>query len=241
MLRFSPIVDGYCLPASAQEIVAQGRQNDVPILTGQNAGELGGLMMSQGRVTADSFVKQARQRYGDMADEFLKLYPASTDAEAEIAQAQSNRDQAMVSMYLWARERAKTARTKAYTYLWDHALPGPDAARFGAFHSSEVPYVLNTLYTSDRPFTEADRTIAEMMSSYWANFAAAGDPNGRGLPRWDPVGDRREVMEVGDKTGPVPLAGSPAKFAFFEKFLTLATSSTDGSIGTSARPRLNAE
>jgi len=240
LLRFAPIVDGYVLPAAAREIVAQGGQNDVPTLTGANTGELGGLIRPQDPVTLDSFVKRARQQYGAAAEELLRLYPAETDEQAAAAQAESSRDQALVSMYLWARERAKTARTKAYTYLWDHALPGPDAARFGAFHSSEVPYVLNTLYTSDRPFTEADRKIAEMMSSYWANFAAAGDPNGRGLPRWDPVGDRREVMEVGDKTGPVPLAGSPAKFAFFEKFLTLAPSSTDGSIGTSARPRLNA-
>ena len=59
-----------------------------------------------------------------------------------------------------------------------------------------------------------------MMSSYVANFVKTGDPNGKGLPRWDPVGDRPEVMEVGDKTEPVPLAGDAAKYAFFEKFLT---------------------
>jgi len=58
-----------------------------------------------------------------------------------------------------------------------------------------------------------------MMSSYWANFAASGDPNGMGLPRWDPVGDRPEVVEVGDKTEPVPLTETPARLAFFGKFL----------------------
>jgi para-nitrobenzyl esterase len=220
MFRFSPIVDGYCLPASAQQIVAQGKQNDVPTLTGQNTGELGGFMMPQARVTAESFAKQARERYGDTADEFLKLYPASTDAEAEIAQAQSIRDQSMVSMYLWARERAKTAKTKAFLYLWDHALPGPDAGRFGAFHSGEVPYVMNTLYMSDRPFADADRKIADIMSSYWVNFMSTGDPNGKGLRAWPPVGAKPEVMEVGDRTEPVPVAGDAAKLAFFEKFLT---------------------
>ncbi len=65
-----------------------------------------------------------------------------------------------------------------------------------------------------------------MMSSYWANFAAAGDPNGKGLPQWDAVGDRPEVMEVGDKTGPVPLTASASHFAFFEKFLTSPDSLT---------------
>ena len=219
-LRFAPIVDGYVLPASVREAVAAGRQHDVPTLTGANLGELGGIGGPPAAMTVESFVSRARRQYDAMADEFMALYPAANDEQAAAAQIQSSRDQAMVSMYLWARQRSTTAKTKAYTYLWDHALPGPDAARFGAFHSSEVPYVLNTLYMSDRPFTPADQPIADMMSSYWANFAATGDPNGAGLPRWDAVGDRREVMEVGDKTGPVPLAGTPAKVAFFEKSLT---------------------
>jgi para-nitrobenzyl esterase len=221
-LRFAPIVDGYVLPAAIRAIVADGRQNDVPTLTGANVGELGGLMGPQSPVTAEAFAARARQQYGTMADEFLQLFPAATDEQAA-ALAQSSREQALVSMYLWARERAKTSRTAAYTYLWDHALPGPDAARFGAFHSSEVPYVLDTLSMSDRPFADADRQIAGMMSSYWANFAATGDPNGKGLPKWDQVGDRPEVMEVGDKTGPVPLADTAARLAFFERFLTSRT------------------
>lgn len=219
MMRFSPIIDGYFMTASAREVVAQGKQNDVPTLTGANTGELGGLMTLQTPTTMESFVKRARQQYGLLADEFLKLYPATNDQEAAAAQAQSSRDQALVSLYLWARERAKTSKTRAYTYLWDHTLPGPDAERFGAFHTSEVPYVLNTLYMSDRPFTDADRKISGMMSSYWANFAANGDPNGKGLPRWDPVGDKPEIMEVGDKTEPIFPAADAAKFAFFEKFL----------------------
>jgi para-nitrobenzyl esterase len=219
-LRFSTIVDGYMLPAPVRDVVAQGKHNDVPVLTGANLGELGGLSGPQAPVTVASFTERARRTYGPLADEFLKLYPATTDAQASAAQAESSRDQAMVSMYLWARGRAKTSKTPAFTYLWDHTLPGPDADRYGAFHTSEVPYVLNSLSMSDRPFTGKDRAIADMMSSYWANFAARGDPNGKGVPAWAPVGDGRAVMEVGDKTGPVPLTRDAGRFAFFEKFLT---------------------
>jgi para-nitrobenzyl esterase len=219
-LRFAPIVDGYLLPAPVRETIAQGKQNDVATLTGANTGELGGFGPLPSPITAEWFRNQARQRYGAGADEFLKLYPAATDDEARLSYSQSVRDQALVSMYLWAKERSKTAKTKVYEYLWDHPLPGPDADRFGAFHTSEVPYVLNTLYMSDRPFTGNDKRIADMMSSYWANFAAAGDPNGKGLAAWPAVGEKSEIFEVGDKSELVPVAGSPAKFRFFEAFPT---------------------
>lgn len=217
-VRFAPIIDGYAFSLTALDAIAQGKQNDVVTLTGANLGELGGLG-GQRPVTLESFQQQAKQRFGDRADEFLKLYPATSDDEARKAQMQSARDQSLVSMYLWAARRAKTAKTKAYLYLWDHTLPGPDAERFGAFHTSEVPYVMNTLYTSDRPFTDADHKIADMMSSYWANFARTGDPNGKGVPAWPPAGNKPELMEVGDNTAPVPVASTPARYAFFEKLM----------------------
>lgn len=218
MPRFSPIVDGYVQTASTREIVQQGRQNDVPTLTGANTGELGG-MGPQRPVTLQSFTEGARRQYGAMVDEFLKLYPAATDEEAAKAQAESARDRSLVSMYLWSVERAKTAKTKAFLYLWDHTLPGPDAATYGAFHTSEVPYALNTLYMSDRPFVDADHKIAEVMSSYWANFAATGDPNGKGVPTWPSAGDVPQVMEVGDTTAPVPLTRDAARYEFMKKYL----------------------
>ena len=218
--RFAPIVDGYVLPESFMQAYVDGKEADVPMLTGSALGELGGLSGPQKPLTLAEFQERAKQRYGDAADEFLKLYPASTDAEAEAAQKASNKDQAMVAQYLWARLRAKSAKTPAYEYLWDHTMPGPNSEKYGAFHSSELVYVLNTLNGSDRPFTEDDRKITTMMSSYWANFAATGNPNGKGLPAWPAVDDKRQVMEVGDKTQPIPLAGSAEKTSFFEKYLT---------------------
>ena len=218
-LRFAIVTDGYALQVSEKDAFAAGTQNDVPTITGLNADENGAV--PHPTIARDAFEKQARQRFGEMADEFLKLYPATTDEEARTSQNQSSRDQARVSMYLWALNRNRTAKTPAFTYFWTHALPGPDVEQFGAFHTSEVPYVLNTLSRSDRPFTDVDRRIAETLSTYWVNFATTGDPNGNGLQRWAPVSaDPPNTMEVGDNFRSIPVASSKERLEFFRRFLT---------------------
>jgi para-nitrobenzyl esterase len=218
--RFSMVVDGYFLPASVSEIFAKGEQNDVPELTGLNADDIG--MSSNATINASAFQEQAGKRFGDLAGTFLQLYAVKADTQAAGAMSESSRDQSRVSMYLWALNRAKTAKTKAYTYYWNHTLPGPDAATYKAFHSSEVPYALNTLYMSDRPFTDADYKIAGVMSSYWVNFATTGDPNGTGLPHWSAVSEKPETtMQIGDGTSTIPIADSPSKVDFWKQYFAL--------------------
>jgi carboxylesterase type B len=217
-------VEGYFLPLEEMLAVAQRKHNDVPVLAGCNLGEIAaGGGMGGGRQgaaqTREDYQAQARQQYVEAMDDFLKLYPAATDQEVADVRAQITRDRALSGMVLWAKERDRTSNSKAFLYLWDHTLPGPNSERLGAFHTAEVPYVLNTLDMSDRPFTDADRKAADLMSSYWANFARTGNPNGMGLPVWPAVGEKAEVMELGDKNAPVPAASTAERSAFWEKFL----------------------
>ena len=74
-------------------------------------------------------------------------------------------------------------RKPAYFYFFNRKLPGDDA---GAFHSCELWYEFETLGRCWRPWEDCDRELARVMSGYWANFAKAGDPNGEGLPHWEP-------------------------------------------------------
>src|SRR5579862_5129449 len=70
-----PVVDGYLIPEDPGKVFAAGKQIGVPVLTGSNRDEsFGGNPKS-----AAEFVEQARKRFGDLADAYLKLYPADSD------------------------------------------------------------------------------------------------------------------------------------------------------------------
>lgn len=83
----------------------------------------------------------------------------------------------------WAKNQNKLGRCPSYIYFFNRQLPGDNA---GAFHSSELWYVFHTMNRCWRPWEPCDYTLEAAMSSYWANFAKTGDPNGKGLPTWRP-------------------------------------------------------
>ncbi len=74
-------------------------------------------------------------------------------------------------------------RTPAYVYYFTRDLPGDDK---GAWHSSELWYMMGTLTRCWRPWTPEDYALSARMLDYWCGFMKSGDPNGDGLDKWEP-------------------------------------------------------
>lgn len=214
--RWGPVIDGWAIPASPQEMSVQRNDNDVPVITGYQAND--GLLFSRPLKTVDDYEAMVKRQYGALAAEYEQLYPAKNSAEAKAMMAQSIRDRDRVSMFLWASRREKSHHQPVFTYFWDRAIPWPQHPEYGAFHSGELPYFFLNLQLMDRPWEETDRELAKMAAAYLKDFAAQGNPNGDGLPEWPKVTiDRPQTMELGERVGPMPLAEKD-RVAFWMKF-----------------------
>ena len=180
--RFAPIVDGYVLPESVADIFAANKQNHVALITGWNYDEFGGPTKSK-----EDFKKLALSQYGADAETFLRYFPAETEEQAKESQTKFSRDQIFaMAGFIWAALQSKYANSPVYVYNFDRKVPAEgDMKKYGAFHTAEVPYMSDNLkFLNNRPFEQADRELAKLMSGYWVNFIKTGNPNGAGLPEW---------------------------------------------------------
>jgi para-nitrobenzyl esterase len=198
--RFGITVDNVVIP-QVYKTFEEGNHYDVPLISGWNADD--GVSFGS-PANAEQFKTNAKTAYGDKSDEFLKLFPANSDAEAAQSQKLISQLYFGWNNYTWARMQTERGKSKAYLYYFTHVPPGePD---YGAFHSAEFGYALHTLHLWDRPFADVDFKLEEIMSSYWVNFAITGNPNGEGLPEWPAFNNENpEVIELGDVVKKAPL------------------------------------
>ncbi|MFV3127167.1 carboxylesterase/lipase family protein [Niveispirillum sp. KHB5.9] len=202
-IRYFPIVEKAVLPDPARQ------RQDIPVLTGLTTDE-----SSAGPdwklTTSAKLDELVTKRFAASATTFRPYYQGDDGPAASGAAQALLREQAIASMMNWADAR-KDGAAPVYAYLFQHPQPGTDAARFGTFHSAELPYVFATLDKSTRPFTKADHDIAATFGGYWVNFVKTGNPNGTGLAPW-PAVTRGKIMSLGDKVGLMePMAADKLK------------------------------
>jgi para-nitrobenzyl esterase len=221
---FWPDIDGYFLPTDCKSIFAAGGQAHVPLLAGWNRDERGYADFFGGEdPTAAHYVERASTLFGSRAEDFLKLYPAATDAEARRAAQDYEGDQFIgFGTWKWLELHRLTGESSVYRYEFDRPLPLPVGAAPGAepsaYHSGEIEYVFRVLSSKNLPWTPEDRKVSDLMSSYWTNFAKTGDPNGPGLPRWPAYGgaDADPVMHLTEVPASAP-DGHRARYTFLDR------------------------
>lgn len=154
---FQPFVDGRTLTRVPGESIAEGDYMDIPIINMTVAGD------------AWMFTRKVREGLGDN----MNYYRAFSYSPSQA----------------WGQVQVEKGRTPIYTAYMERTQPMDSRRKAGVYgaqtpHGSEVAYVFGTLDKRSSSFDAPEKEISRMLTSYWVNFAATGDPNGPGLPYW---------------------------------------------------------
>ncbi|MBV8898032.1 MAG: carboxylesterase family protein [Acidobacteriaceae bacterium] len=239
-IRFWPNVDGYFLPEQPQEIYAAGKQAHVALLAGWNTDEQSAEgFFGKEPHTMEGYTARMKDLYADHSDEMLKLYPAADEAQMkESAGALAGDRFIAYSTWKWLEEQLQTGDAPVYRYHFEQAPPQPAGTpSHGAYHSADIEYVFETLDSKNLPWTDEDRKLSDMISSYWTNFARTGDPNGAGLPKWPKESKKGnyEAMHLLQRGGEGPHAAPDtlrARYEMLERISAAPSSAATPNSGT---------
>jgi para-nitrobenzyl esterase len=212
---FAPILDGYFLPTDLQGHFAKGLHQDVSVLTGWVTGD--GSLFGSDNISVDQYKEQAKKQFGSMADSFLAIFPGNNAAEIKSSQLKFGMLQfAGFPAHRWAMYNQQPV----FIYE-DRFVPTdkPGFPNYGAFHTSEVPYALHTLGEWKRPWQQRDYNMEKTMTAYWVNFIYTGNPNGKGLPAWNPYDKDRYTIQILDDKVQQQHGIYQRAFKFMDSFL----------------------
>ncbi|MBB5281833.1 carboxylesterase family protein [Pacificimonas flava] len=216
----------------------------MPLLVGFNGDEVRTqrAFLPEMPIAEAEYTRRIESAYGDLAPEFLRLYPFSGGEQSAL---HALRD----GIYGWAAERLARKQADAgissYLYVFDHCYPAAEARDLCGFHASEVPFVLGNLSAGALPArwpvpdgpNNAQLSVA--MMDYWASFARAGRPRSPGNPSWRPYAQGQAYLLFDGR----PLAAQdpyPGMFELNEAFAARRRAAGQAwglAVGLSAAPK----
>jgi para-nitrobenzyl esterase len=187
-----PILDGKLVVETAESAYKADRQVKVPLIIGNCSAEIGGSF-----VNSSSSKDELFSMFGKLEGEAKAAYDADGNKEFAEVITKFNTD------WVWAEPARFAARAfvdngePAFIYNFGY-VPAymQERMQYGAGHGSEVAYVFNNLNArwGASEATPEDKKVAQILTTYWANFAKTGDPNGEGLPLWPEYNTQNEEI-----------------------------------------------
>ncbi len=231
---FAPCIDGYVLPTQVANIFRQGQQNDVSLIAGYNKREeFAFLAETLPHHNAAEFLAAVQRVFGpERMQEFLALYPSSTDAEAKVAAEQLFGDlRQKAETWRWLTLEAQTGKAAVYGYQFSYQSPYSPVSS----HVAEIPFIFGNFvpqfFNLNGPPADAqDHALSTTLMAYWVNFAKSGNPNGAGLPPWPEFRSQHSLLQIqpdGHLAQDPPSAQQLARFKFLDAFLVSAASGGD--------------
>lgn len=196
-------IDGKVLPRQLVETFDRNEQAPVPVLVGFNSHEVSTqrVLLPPMAESAQAYEAAIRRAYGDLADEYLRLYPAIGGDESLV-------DAASHGIYGWSGERIAKSQTEmgkdAYFFVFDYCYPAAQVRGICGFHAGELPFSFGNLGAGSLPATWpvpdglGDEALSRAILDYWVSFATTGKPAAAGHAEWYAYGIEENYLKFAD-------------------------------------------
>ena len=201
----APVVDGKSLPRDVFNPDATTLSASVPLLIGSTETEVTWNVNTDYTVPADEAALRARVkrtlRSTDDAqiDRLLASYRQGRPKASNLDLAliiETDASQFRSGTTTEAERKAALGKAPVYMYRFQWYSP-VGGGRLRAMHCMDIPFVFENVDLCKSVVGDgADRyALADKMSGAWVAFARTGNPNHKGLPKWDPfTADGRATM-----------------------------------------------
>lgn len=195
MWGFGPTPDGVTLLQQPFQPGFASISDDVPILIGTTFNELQRLQYGRD-MTLEEAKDELKRTFGEDTEKYVAaMKEAWQDCTPQDMLSIDWLFRAKTLVTADAIAESRNAPTYMYMFTWRSPLTK------ASVHGAELMFCFNTLHHSKRELpepTDEDLRLADLMSGVWAQFAHNGNPNTKGLPRWQAYTAKNGEMMVLD-------------------------------------------
>jgi para-nitrobenzyl esterase len=192
-----PMIDGKLVVGQPPILYQQGKYQHVPMVLGANNGD---ASVSRAANEEELFAS-----FGDDAKAAEKAYDAASSGNFPVLRNAVGADALFVGPERFVAQTLSSQGSPVWEYRFSY-VPLPARKMLpGAPHGGETPFVFDskTWFVAGLKLTPDDEKMAHKMSTYWANFAKTGNPNGAGLPDWPNYHSSTDMLMDFSEDGPV--------------------------------------
>lgn len=192
-------VDGYAITEQPYLTYEKGNNNEEALLNGYNTHEANVFNLFS-KVDSQGYHDRLQRLFPDVADEVETQFPYDSVPLDYDFLVEGGGEGKGTDNYILGGTWFAYSHKKWSDYVADQGKPvyfycfGKDNNSLRANHAGEMPYAYGNLWRHDWLYTDEDYALSETMQQYWVNFVATGNPNGEGLPQWQPYAENRDVV-----------------------------------------------